>query len=189
MSAITDPIQAAQAHRHSGLEQVPLAPSVPGWDLLAANLGSNTTHGAWYRAPRDMYVAGIAWAMTAASGASTDPVDVGILDSTGATVLASSGSTQGKLNSTGRQTLNFASPVRLDGGTVYYPAISFGTVTTSPAALTADFGSGFGVELGGTGVGKWWGIIKTSAAPPLASMAAASRNGAPIALFLIEVGP
>lgn len=165
-----------------------MAPSVPGWDLLAAAIGSNTTNGSIFVPSRDMIVTGLAWAMTTASGSSADVCDVGILDAAATTVLASSGSTAAKLSSTGRQVLSFTAPVLLTGGVTYYAAISFGTVTTAPACLTADFASGFGVEFAGTALGTWWGTRTSSAGPPLASMAGAVRNGGPVALYLVTAG-
>lgn len=76
----------------------------------------------------------ITFAVSVAAG-SNDNVDVGILDFTLSTVLASSGSTAGKLNATGNQTVSFTSTVTLVAGTVYYAAIGIGTIGTTAAQL------------------------------------------------------
>lgn len=66
-----------------------------------------------------------------------DPVDVGIYDSTLATLLSSSGSRSGLLNSAGQKVVPLAAPVQLVEEQVYYAALSCGAIGGT-AAVTAN---------------------------------------------------
>jgi hypothetical protein len=64
-----------------------------------------------------------------------DPCDVGIYDAAG-NLLRSSGSTLGKLNTTGAKTVPLTAPIALVAGAVYYAAMAYGTIGGTSAGIT-----------------------------------------------------
>lgn len=112
---------------------------------------ANRAYYARFVAPRNMTVTKIAFVTTTASG-SDDAVDVGIYKANG-DKLVSSGATTGKLNATaGVQTVTVAE-TELTAGTVYYAALSVGTIGSTAASIamtttTANLGDIFGTAIG-----------------------------------------
>jgi hypothetical protein len=82
-----------------------------------------------------------------------DPCDLGIYDVAG-NLLRASGSTLGKLNSTGGKTVPLTAPIALVAGQVYYAAMAYGTIggTIAQIQVTSPPASGattmFGITLG-----------------------------------------
>jgi hypothetical protein len=89
-----------------------------------------------------------------AAATADDPCDVGVYDAAG-NKLGSSGSTTGRLNSTGAKTVNLLTPVAVVAGQVYYAAFGSGPLGGTAAQLTMAtinfnlgymFGSGAGQQ-------------------------------------------
>jgi len=87
------------------------------------------------------------------AAAADDPCDVGIYDAAG-NKLASSGSTTGKLNSTGAKTVPLTAPLAVVAGVVYYAAFAYGPAGGAVAQLTmaslvnGNIGTLFGIGTG-----------------------------------------
>jgi len=116
-----------------------------------------------------------------------DACDVGIysLSGTVLNLLGSSGSTTGRLNSTGLKTLNLLAPAALVAGQVYYIAIACGALGGSAAGLAATNANPFLSTVFGSSVPQIEQSFN-SANFPLAASAAASGpiTSAPILALL-----
>lgn len=122
-----------------------------------------------YYCPRTITVSKIAFCVTTLAG-SNDNCDAGIFSSDGATLLASAGTTAGKLNAAlGIQSLNMQASFKVVQGTVYYIAFAYGTIGSTAAQLT---GTNIGTRVA-TLMGSTMGLViigqQTAAAPPLAA--------------------
>ena len=125
----------------------------------------------------------IAFFVTTAAGAN-DNCDVGIFNSAGTTLLASAGSTAGKLNqSPGPQTVTFTAPTAIRAGTVYYAAFACGTFGGTAAQLAMTnlaSGANLGILFGST-VGLIEQTFQASAFPITApATTAGAVTSAPI---------
>lgn len=103
---------------------------------------------------RRMTITKMAFLLTVAAG-SNDNCDVGIFDSTLTQLLASAGSTPGKLNAAvpSIQSLNLVTPLALRQGKVYYAAFAAGPVGTTPASVgmtSISAGAALGIMFGAT---------------------------------------
>jgi hypothetical protein len=86
--------------------------------------------------PRSMTITKMAFFVTTAAAAD-DACDVGIyaVNGTAVNLLSSSGSTLGKLNSTGLKQVNLQAAVALVAGQIYYVAFAMGAAGGSVASL------------------------------------------------------
>lgn len=101
----------------------------------AVALIASRTYIVRFVATRPMTITKIAFALSTAAGAN-DSCDVGIFNSGLTTLLASAGSTAGKLNATaGVQSVSLTAPYTVSQGTVYYAAFACSAFGGSAAQL------------------------------------------------------
>lgn len=117
-----------------------LAPSVSGGSVATGALTANRALFCRFVPSRAMTITKMAFVVQTAA-LSNDNCDVGIYAANGATLLKSSGSTAGKLNALGTQTLTLSSSLALTAGTVYYAAFAYGTVGSTAAQLAGPWGA------------------------------------------------
>lgn len=111
-----------------------IAPNQTGVGTVAYTLTASRTCYVRFVATRTGNTASISYNLSTAAG-SDDAVDVGIINAATLARVASSGATTGKLNgATTRTTVPLVAP--LVAGTVYYAAISCGTVGSTAAIIT-----------------------------------------------------
>jgi hypothetical protein len=111
-----------------------IAPNSNGIGTAAYTMVASRTVYCRFVATRTGNTASISYNLSTAAG-SDDAVDVGIINATTLARVASSGATTGKLNgSTTRTTVPLVAA--LTAGTVYYAAISCGTIGSTAAAVT-----------------------------------------------------
>jgi hypothetical protein len=137
---------------------------------------------------RNTTVQTIAFAVSTAAGAD-DSVDVGIYRADGATLtlLSSSGSTSGKLNSTGRKTVALTAPAALLVGEVYYGALACGALGGSAATVRGcTVGNAGAAELFGSAVPDLEVTSKSTSFPlpsSMSSLTASTTTGPALALI------
>ena len=142
-----------------------MAPTAQILSESSAAATSGRVYIARFVPSRDMTIRSIAFEVTSAS-ATNDPVEVGILNATATEKLGSSGSVSGILNSgNGVKSVNMASPIELESGTVYY---AFWLTTSSGTAASIRRANVF-ADLFGSGVGVAESMGATSKTIPLAT--------------------
>lgn len=125
--------------------------SAPGWFWQTLTAVASRGYIARFVPSRDMTIANIAIAVSTAASVD-DPVDVGIYDAS-LNRLGSSGATLGKLNSPNTKSIALTAPVSLKAGSVYYAALSFGTVGGTAAVISGgSFGAPQFTKMFGTAV-------------------------------------
>lgn len=110
---------------------------VPLLGYLVGTSGGLVASQAYVRrfvAYKTVKISKIQFGVTVAAG-SNDNCDVGIFSGDWQTLLASAGSTPGKLNAAGIQTVNLLAAVTLQAGVVYYTAFACGPIGTTAASL------------------------------------------------------
>lgn len=117
-----------------------MAPTAPDTLKGSLTLTANQAQVARFVPQRNMTINTLSFAVTTAAG-SDDAVDVGIYgpnSSAGVlTRLVSKGATTGLLNSTGVKTVSITA-TKLVAGTVYYVALSCGTIGTTAATIASN---------------------------------------------------
>lgn len=144
-----------------------LAPSSRGWASISTALSTaNRLYVARFVPVRDILCARIGFIVSVAAG-SNDNCLVGIYDSNGATLLASSLSTASKLNSTGLKAVDLQTPYRLLAGFTYYVGHKIETIGgTAASVIQASFGNNLGVrQHGAVAPNVEGGFIDVGAAP------------------------
>lgn len=160
---------------------------VPFAGASSANtaMSASTARLVRFVAPQNIAITKIAFYLGTAAG-SNDNVDVGIYNSTLSTLIASSGSTAGKLNAAAPsvQTVTLGATANLTRGTVYYAAIAFGTFGSG--ACSIHMGSYAPASLMGASAPNIYNAVVTSSAFPLAAAPTlgAATSGLPILALL-----
>jgi hypothetical protein len=126
----------------------------PFANSTVGGLTANRGYIVRFVAPKSQTITKMSFVVTTAAGAN-DNCDVGIFNSGCTTLLGSAGSTAGKLNGLGAQTVNLAAPVAVVAGTVYYAAFSSGAQGGTAASLamstlagSANIATVFGTSAG-----------------------------------------
>ncbi|MGC1177430.1 MAG: hypothetical protein WA843_05150, partial [Candidatus Saccharimonadales bacterium] len=121
--------------------------TIPAWSSRASiastrSLAANTAYLVRFVPHKPIKISQIKYVVTTFATAD-DAVDVGIYNATLSSRLGSSGATTGQLNATnGIKTLNLTASVQLVPDTVYYIALSCGTVGGTAATITGIANSG-----------------------------------------------
>jgi len=113
---------------------------------LASGLAGSRCYFCRVVCPVSQTISKIGFSVTAAATAD-DPCDVGIYDAAG-NKLGSSGSTTGRLNSTGVKTVNLLAPVAVVAGQVYYAAFGSGPLGGTAAQVAMLSMASFNLSLG-----------------------------------------
>lgn len=157
-----------------------ITPSSPIFDSTLLTVTASTAYLGRVVPSRNMSIASIAFAVTTGS---VGNVDVGIFDSTLATVLASSGATAGQLTAVGVKNVSLTTPYALIAGTVYYAALSCSSTPQLMATQTAGFS--YATELFGASVPQVTSLSKASI-HPLAAITSPANSQNSIILALRE---
>lgn len=160
----------------------------PGPSAVAAvALVASRSYVVRFVATRPMTITKIAFELTTAAGAN-DSCDVGIFNSGLTTLLASAGSTAGKLNATaGVQSVSLSAPYTLSQGQVYYAAFACSAFGGSAAQLgmvslgatAAATSSLFGLAAGTADI-----AVQASAFPLAAPLTPAATLACPVLALL-----
>lgn len=116
------------------------APSGPGGNSATGLLTANRALFCRFIPSRAMTITKIAFVVNTAA-LSNDNCDVGIYASDGSTLLKSSGSTAGKLNVIGPQSVSLSASQALTAGTIYYAAFAYGAVGSTAGQLVGPWNS------------------------------------------------
>lgn len=127
------PTSAVVNDRDNGQPGI-IAPSTIGWSPAAVGLVANQAFLVRFVPSRKMVASLVAFGVSTAAGAD-DAIDAGIYDAA-LNRLVSAGATTGKVNATGVKTVNLT-PTALTPGSVYYAALSCGTLGGTAASLRA----------------------------------------------------
>lgn len=132
------------------------APSGTGYGVTTQAVAANTARLSRFVPDEDMTVTKIGFAVTAVSIGNVADVEVDVaIYSSSLARLVSSGATAGKVLTTGQKSVDITSTT-LTAGTVYYIALSVGSIGTTTASLAAaSYGGAGGPRMFGTANGIW----------------------------------
>lgn len=169
-------LSAAAAHGGTdyGLAGV-IAPMAFGMGASNPNLVANRAYFARFVPSFTFSATKIAFGVQTAAS-TNDACDVGIYDST-VTKIVTAGATTGKLNATGLQTVTIAATT-LTAGTVYYAAVSCGTLggTAAQLAMTSHGVANTGDFFGTTAGTQLCGFAATSHPLPVGPVALSTAS-------------
>lgn len=159
----------------------------PYCQSVSLALVANQAKAIRFVAERTMTIKQIAFGLNVAASVN-DNCDVGIFDSTLATLLGSSGSTAGLLNGAiGPQVASLATPVNIKQGVVYYAAFACGAIGgTAAQVFQTVVNAGSTARLFGATAGQVEQLVASSAFPLAAplSVAGGVPTNAPILALL-----
>ena len=179
MPVLTPRLTSPESEYESSAQQNGLLPVTPGWNrtTITLNANANRLYVVRYRADRAISIRNVSFVVSTASGAN-DACEV-TLYSAGGKLLNSTGSTAGKLNATGLQTIAMP-PTSIYPDSVFF--VAFNAYAVNGAVLTA---CGFGNAtplFGATVPTVEYGNIDGQATPPatLAAIAVGTVSTLPL---------
>lgn len=160
-----------------------IVPTARGWNAATVVASADICRSVRFRPHRALTVASMSFVVTSAA-TNNDNVQVGIYDSTGATLLASSSVTAGGTTSTGRKTVNLTANYTVLPNTTYYATLAYDYVSGTGATVgSVALTSTFNAIIAGSGAGSILCDSQSSATLP-ASLTFSNATSSGFLLFL-----